>query len=340
MEIRQRPSIHVVMVGSDCKPKPLPFSRLAGLDGLGINLVIKETLFEKQYVLILTKKFLENNTKRKIPLVCPTSISRVLDEFQDVLTNELPEDLPPVREVDHKIELVAGTEPQNKAPYRLNQSELVELKRQLTELLARGYVRPSKSPFGAPVLFVSKKGGQLQMCIDYRALNRVMVKNNYPLPRVDDLLDRLAGAKCFSRIDLKSGYYQIRVAAQDVHKMTMRTRYGSYEFFVMPFGLCNVPATFMSIMNNIFHDEMNECVVVYIDDILIYWRSEVEHAYELRKVLPQLREKKFYVNAEKNEFALKELNFLGHILCGDGICPTRRKFKPSGSGKLRGRKKE
>ena len=217
VEVRQRPSIHVVMVGSDCKPKPLPFSRLAGLDGLGINLVTKEALFEEQFVLILTEKFLENNTKGKVPLVCPTSILHVLDEFRDVLTNELPEELPPVREVDHKIELVPGAEPQNKAPYRLNQNELVELKRQLTELLARGYVRPSKSPFGAPVLFVSKKGGQMRMCIDYRALNRVTVKNNYPLPRVDDLLDRLAGARCFSRVDLKSGYYQIRVAAQDVY---------------------------------------------------------------------------------------------------------------------------
>lgn len=327
VEVRQRPSIHVVMVGSDCKPKPLPFSRLAGLDGLGINLVTKEALFEEQFVLILTEKFLENNTKGKVPLVCPTSILHVLDEFRDVLTNELPEELPPVREVDHKIELVPGAEPQNKAPYRLNQNELVELKRQLTELLARGYVRPSKSPFGAPVLFVSKKGGQMRMCIDYRALNRVTVKNNYPLPRVDDLLDRLAGARCFSRVDLKSGYYQIRVAAQDVHKTAMRTRYGSYEFLVMPFGLCNAPATFMSIMNGIFHDEMDECVVVYIDDILIYSRNEVEHARDLRKVLSKLRENKLYVNADKSEFALKELDFLGHVLGGDGIRPDPKKIE-------------
>ena len=147
----------------------------------------------------------------------------MLDEFRDVLTNELPEDLPPVREVDHKIELVSVAESQNKAPYRLNQNKLVELKRQLTELLARGYVRPSKSPFGASVFFVNKKGGQMQMCIDYRAFNRVTVKNNYHLPRVDDLLDRLAGAKYFIQIDLKSGYYHIRVAAQDVPKTAMRT---------------------------------------------------------------------------------------------------------------------
>ena len=305
VEVRQRPILYVVMVSSDCRPKPLPFTRLAGLDGLGINIVTKEALFEEQFVLILTEKFFEISTKEKTTLVCPISICCVLDEFWDVLTNELPEDLPLVWEVDHKIELVPGAEPQNKVSYRLNQNKLVELKMQLTELLARGYVRPSKSAFAAPILFVSKKGGQMRMCIDYRAFNRMTVKNNYLLPRIDDLLDRLAGAKCFCRIDLKSGYYQIRVAAQDVHKTSMRTRYGLYEFFVMPFGLCNAPATFMFIMNGIFHDEMDECVVIYIDDILIYSRSEVEHARDLRKVLEKLRENKLYVNAEKNEFALK-----------------------------------
>ena len=275
--IRQRPSVHVVMISSDGKPKLLPFTRLAGLDGLGINLVTKEALFEEQFVLILSVNFLDNNAKRLLPpLCCPTSVTRVLDEFKDIQTNELPEELSPVREVDHKIELMLGAEPQNKAPYRLNQNELVELKRQLTELLARGYVRPRKSPCDTPVLFVSKKGGQMRMCINYRALNRITVKNNYPLPRVDDLLNKLAGATYFSRIDLKSGYYQIRVAAQDVHKTAMRTWYGSYEFLVMPIGLCNAPATFMSIMNGIFYDEMDECVVVYIDDILIYSRGELD----------------------------------------------------------------
>ena len=147
----------------------------------------------------MKENFLTYNTKGEIPpLSYSDCISKVLNEFGDVLTNELPNELPPEREVDHKIELVSGAEPQNKAPYRVNQSELVELKRQLIELLARCYIWPSKSPFGAPVLFVTKKGGQLRMCMDYRALNRVTVKNNYPLPRVDDLLDRLAGATHFS----------------------------------------------------------------------------------------------------------------------------------------------
>ena len=203
--IRVRSRIHVVLVDSDEKPKPLPFTRLAGLDGLGINLVTKESLFEKQFVLILNENFLDNNTKGLLPpLCCSTSVIRVLDEFKDVITHKLPEALPPVWEVDYKIKLVRGAESQNKVPYRFNQNEFVELKRLLTELLARGYIRPSKSPFGAPVLFVSKNVGQMRMCIDYRAINRVTVNNNYSLLRVDDLLDRLVGGMYFSRIDLKS----------------------------------------------------------------------------------------------------------------------------------------
>ena len=140
------------------------------------------------------------------------------------------------------------------------------------------------------------------------------VKNNYPLPRIDDLLDRLASAKYFSRIDLKSGYYQIQIDEGDVHKMTMRTRYGSYEFLVMPFALCNAPATFMSIMNLVFHKEMDECMVVYIDDILVYSRTEVDHARDLEKVLSKLRQNWLFANVQKSEFFLQELEFLGHVL--------------------------
>lgn len=153
-------------------------------------------------------------------------------------------------------------------------SELVQLKRQLTEFLARGYARLSKQPFVAPVRFVSKNGGLNRMCIDIRALNRVTIKGNYHLSQVDDLLGRLTGATYFSRIDLKSGYYQIRVAARDVHKTAMRIQYSSHEFLIMLFGLCNAPATFKSIMNGIFHDKIDECVTVYIDDILIYSQND------------------------------------------------------------------
>jgi hypothetical protein len=175
-------------------------------------------------------------------------IKQVLKKFPDVM----PEELPPRRQVDHAIEVMSGVAPPAKAPYRMNHEELRELKVQLKELLAKGYIKPSKSPYGAPVLFVHKKDGTLRMCVDYRALNKVTMKNRYPLPRIDDLFDRLSGAKMFSRIDLHSGYYQIRIAQGDEEKTACRTRYGSYEFLVMPFGLTNAPATFCTLMNDIF----------------------------------------------------------------------------------------
>lgn len=180
--------------------------------------------------------------------------------------------------MDHKIKLVSGAEPQIRAPYRFNSAELVELKRQLTKLLARGYVRHNKLPFGAPIFFMNKNGSQLRMCIDYRAINQVTVRNNYPLSRVDDLLDMLACAIHFSRIDLKLGYYKIRVAEEDAYKTAMRTRYGSYKILVMLFRLCNAPAIFMSIINDIFNDKMDECMVVYIDGVLIFSKSGLDHA--------------------------------------------------------------
>ena len=182
----------------------------------------------------------------------PKHIREVLGKYKDVLTNELPQELPPKREVDHKIEVISGSEPPSNAPYQLNQKELLELKKQLNDLLSRGYIRPSKSPYGAPLLFVDKKDGKLRICINYRALNKVTIKNNYILPWIDDFFDRLVGAKYFSRIGLKSGYYQIRIADGDVQKSACRTKYGSYEFLVMPFGLCNTLSTFTTFMNTIF----------------------------------------------------------------------------------------
>jgi hypothetical protein len=194
-------------------------------------------------------------------------------------------------------------------------------------LLERDYIRQSKSRFGIPVLFISKKDGKFRMCIDYRALNKITIKNNYPLPRVDDLLDRLAGAKVFSRIDLKSGYYQIRIAKEDIEKTACRTRYGSYDFVVMPFRLYNAPATFTTLMNSMFHHESDDFMVVYIDDILVFSKSKEEHAKHLEVVLKKLRDNKLYANLEKSEFELVEIEFLGHVLNGEGIKPDPKKIK-------------
>ena len=193
---------------------------------------------------------------RKVELV-PKCVEDVLKRYQEVMPEDLPNELPPRREVDHKIEVKPETEPPSKVPYRLSQKELEELKSQLDELLAKGYIRQSKSPYGAPVLFVDKKDGKLRLCVHYRALNKVTVKNSYPLPRIDDLFDRLAGAKYFSRINLRSGYHQIRIAQGDEEKTACRTRYGSFEFLVMPFGLCNAPAVFTTLINNIFYEYLD-----------------------------------------------------------------------------------
>ena len=175
----------------------------------------------------------------------------VVREFPDVFPEELP-GIPLEREVDLAIEIVPGIVPMSRAPYRMAPTELKELKSQLQELLDKGFIRPSVSSWGATVLFMKKKDGTLRMCIDYRQINKVTVKNRYPLSRVEDLFDQLKGASIFSKIDLRSGYYQLRVKEVDVPKTAFRTRFGHYEFLVMPFGLTNAPATFMDLMNRVF----------------------------------------------------------------------------------------
>jgi hypothetical protein len=198
-------------------------------------------------------------------------------------------------------------------------AELAELKAQLQDLLDKGFIRPSTSPWGAPVLFVRKKDGSLRLCIDYRQLNQVTVKNKYPLPRIDDLMDQLQSAKVFPKIDLISGYYQMRIRESDVSKSAFRTRYGHYEFLVMPFGLTNAPAAFMDLMNRVFRAYLDQFVVVFVDDILIYSSSEEEHAMHLQVVLQILREHQLYAKFSKCEFWLDKVHFLGHVISGDGI---------------------
>ncbi|KAJ3704742.1 hypothetical protein LUZ61_008447 [Rhynchospora tenuis] len=205
----------------------------------------------------------------------------VVREYSDVFPEDLP-GLPPDREVEFCIELQPGTTPVAKAPYRMAPAELKELKIQLEELLEKRFIRPSTSPWGAPVLFVRKKDGTLRLCIDYRELNKVTVPNRYPLPRIDDLFDQLQGSQAYSKIDLRSGYHQLRIRPSDVPKTAFRTRYGHYEFLVMSFGLTNAPAYFMNLMNRVFEDYLDSFVVVFIDDILIYSKSVEEHEHHLR----------------------------------------------------------
>jgi hypothetical protein len=247
-------------------------------------------------------------------------------EFPDVFPEELP-GLPPDREVEFAIDVVPGAAPISIAPYRMAPVELKELKKQLQELLEMGFIRPSVSPWGAPVLFVKKKDGSMRLCIDYRQLNKITIKNKYPLPRIDDLFDQLRGACYFSKIDLRSGYHQLKVKESDIPKTAFRTRYGHYEFIVMPFGLTNAPAAFMDLMNRIFHPYLDKFVVVFIDDILVYSRTKEEHREHLRIVLQTLREKKLYAKLSKCEFWLNEVTFLGHVVTAEGIHVDPSKIK-------------
>ncbi|GJS11480.1 putative reverse transcriptase domain-containing protein [Tanacetum coccineum] len=220
----------------------------------------------------------------------------VVKEFPDVFPENLP-GIPPVRQVEFQIDLIPGA-----TPYRLAPSEMQELSNQLQELTDRGFIRPSTSPWGAPVLFVKKKDGSFRMCIDYRELNKLTIKNRYPLPRIDDLFDQLQGSSVYSKIDLRSGYHQLRVREEDIPKTAFRTRYGHYEFQVMPFGLTNAPAVFMDLMNRVCKPYLDKFVIVFIDDILIYSRNKEEHASHLRIILELLRKEKLYAKFSKCDF--------------------------------------
>ena len=201
--------------------------------------------------------------------------------------DELP-GLPPQRVVDFSIELHPGTSTISMTPHRMTPVELQELRVQLQELLDKGFIRPSTSPWGASVLVAKKRGKTLRLCIDYRQLNRVTIQNQYLLPRIDDLFDQLRGAQVYFKIDLRTRYHQLRVRDTDIPKTAFRTRYGHYEFTVMPFGLKNAPAAFMDLMHRIFQPSLDQFVVVFVDDILIYSQSEWEHEYHLRIILQLL----------------------------------------------------
>jgi hypothetical protein len=198
-------------------------------------------------------------------------------------------------------------------------AELAELKKQLQELLDKGFIRPSTSPWGCPALFVKKKDESLRLCVDYRPLNAVTIKNKYSLPRIDVLFDQLVGVKVFSKIDLRSGYHQIKIRANDIPKTAFSTRYGLYEYLVMSFGLTNALAYFMYLINSVFMPELDKFVVVFIDDILVYSKNEAEHAEHLHIVLQRLRYHRLYAKLSKYDFWLKEIKFLGHTISQDGV---------------------
>jgi hypothetical protein len=246
---------------------------------------------------------------KDIPIIC---------EYPHIFPDVMP-GMPPDREIEFIIELQPGIAPISKRPYRMPPNELAELKIQLQDLLDKGYIRPSASPWGCPALFVKKKENSLRLCVDYRPLNAVTIKNKYPLPRIDILFDQLAGAKVFSKIDLRSGYHQIKIRPSDIPKIAFSTRYGLYKYLVMSFGLTKAPAYFMYLMNSVFMQELDKFVVVFIDDILIYSKNPEDHAIHLHIVFQRLRDHHLYAKFSKCEFWLDTVKFLGHTISSDGI---------------------
>jgi len=254
-------------------------------------------------------------------------VSSLVNTFSDVFLQDSVPDLPPDRHVQHPIDLIPDAAPVSRPFSRMNPEQLHELQRTLEEFLAKGLIKPSTSPWGAPVIFVPKPDGSWRFCVDYRWLNRLTVKNVYPLPRIDDLLHQLHGAKVFSKIDLKSGYYQVKVKPDHTERTAFRTRYGSYEWTVMPMGLCNAPATFQRLMNDVFRPYLDKCVIVYLDDILIYSRTPEEHMQHLETVFKLLAQHKLFAHPKKSVFGVSSIDFLGHTVSDKGIHTDQRKIK-------------
>ncbi len=249
------------------------------------------------------------------------------EEFEDIFPDELPNELPPKRAVDHQITLIPGSKPTARRYYKMSASEMEELRRVIDELLEKGLIRPSNSSFAAPVLFVRKNDGTLRFCVDYRALNSITVRDTYPIPDMEELIDRLRGARFFSKLDLRSGYHQVRIAEEDVFKTAFTTRWGNYEWRVLPFGLTNAPATFQRIMNDAFRDLLDKCVIVYLDDILIFskdWSTHKEHVNEVCNII---RRHKLYCKKSKCQFGTSSIEFVGHVVSHNKVMMDPGKLK-------------
>ncbi|KAJ8769486.1 hypothetical protein K2173_002976 [Erythroxylum novogranatense] len=296
-------------VNLDCKQKTVEFELE---DGRKVVFMGDRKVSPPRIVSAMTaERMMSKGCEAYLAYVLDTKVDRgrledipVVREFLDVFPEELP-GLPPPRKIEFFVELLPGTTPISIPPYRMAPAELKELKEQLEDLLEKGYIRLSSSPWGAPVLFVKKKDGSLRMCVDYRKLNHATIKNRYPLPGIDDLFDQLQGARVFFKIDLRSGYHQLRIKETDVSKTAFRMRYGHFEFLVMPFG--------------VFKSFLDQFIIVFIDDILVYSKSDEEHEDHLRVALETLRKNELYAKFDKCKFWLREVVFLGHVISERGV---------------------
>lgn len=298
--------------------------RLATIGMKGLRKAHRRDLIDELYVVRI-----EQTAGATTPEALEDSVARaLLVEFADVFPDKLPDGLPPTRGVQHRIELKPGSRPPPMRPLRHQSAkDLAVIEEYTRGLIAAGHGHVSNSPYGAMALIVRKKDGTARVVVDYRALNEITIKNKYPLPLMDEMFDRVHGANYFSKIDLRTGFHQIRVADEDVEKTAFRTRYGSFEYRVLPMGLCNAPSTFMQLMNDTFRDMLDRMVLVFLDDILIFSRTKEEHEQHVREVLTRLRDQKLYAKRSKCEFFRREVEFLGHRIGAEGLAVSQDKVK-------------